>query len=497
MPKSRALSLLLLSILLVACAPRERPETPTPFSVTPLVARITTAAPIPIGLANLAANPDFFVGATLQLSGAFRRLPRQVCAGETFRSPATWGLEADGYLASAAGMDRQLRALLAEGQSLTVEGRWLRFSGPVGCGPQAEEQDIWYLSVDRVLEPHPLVQLGSATVAAAPTAAQPTAVAALVPSATVETPIVESPTAAPVPETATLGPEPAQTLTAATTTISATVTISGTAVVTQTPALIPTATAGATPDPAASPTATLSPGATRSPLASTATATVSGTAVSGGATERGSLDFEDLVIDTLPQGSSHSWTLDLAANSAITLTVAPATAANITLSVLAPDGSTLVNAQNQAPAGEVETIRDLQITNPGSYRLLVGTTPAAATDYALMAMDSDSYSFDLRGTLRTNNLRSDTLAADHDHFWFFSATNGDALSFTVTPQDSGDPYVELYDPGGARILTIDNTGEGDAESLTDYTLLASGMYGIRVAEFDFRVMSYQIILSSP
>jgi hypothetical protein len=244
-------------------------------------------------------------------------------------------------------------------------------------------------------------------------------------------------------------------------------------------------------------TATISAGSSATPAGATPSATAPTPPTGGTGIDQGALDFEDLVIAALGAGTTHSWSLDLAANSAITLTVAPASTANIVLSVLGPDGSVLVNAQNQASIGEVETITNLQIDDPGIYRLQVTTSPTAATDYALMAMDNDSYSFDFRGTLRTNTTRNDTLAPNHDHFWFFNAENGQSLTFAVTPQDNGDPYIELYDPQGARILTVDNTGEGDAETLDSYTLLDSGMFGIRVAEFDFRAMSYQIVLSSP
>jgi len=111
-----------------------------------------------------------------------------------------------------------------------------------------------------------------------------------------------------------------------------------------------------------------------------------------------------------------------------------------------------------------------------------------------MFMDADSYSFIFRGRLTPNAPQNGNVEADTDHFWFFNASSGDSVSFTITPNDSGDPYVELYDPSGSRILTIDDTGSGEVESLNNYTLLDSGMYGIRVAEFDFQRMSYTVEL---
>ena len=112
-----------------------------------------------------------------------------------------------------------------------------------------------------------------------------------------------------------------------------------------------------------------------------------------------------------------------------------------------------------------------------------------------MVLDSESYSFIFKGSLRDSSLRSDSLAVDHDHYWFFSASDGESVNMSVTPSGQGDPYLELYGPDAARLLTIDNTGSGETEPLENYSILANGMYAIRVGEFDFAEMSYQITLS--
>jgi hypothetical protein len=72
---------------------------------------------------------------------------------------------------------------------------------------------------------------------------------------------------------------------------------------------------------------------------------------------------------------------------------------------------------------------------------------------------------------------------------------GNKINIRVTPSSQADPYLELYDPRGSRVLTIDDTGTGETESLEDYEALSDGMYGIRVGEFDFATMTYQILLT--
>jgi hypothetical protein len=485
---------LALAFLLSACG-REVSNiegTPTPFPVQIPAQRITTAAPIPISLENLAANPDFYIGATLQLSGQFHRLPLLACEGKTYPSPATWGLEDNGFLANASGMDTQLRSLLEEGQPITVEGRWLKHEGQVGCEDRIQEQTIWYLSTDRVLDPHPLMRQQANPIAEE---VIPQEIAAGSDATTA--PVVE--------EVATETPIPTTVVTAVPSSTpaipDATAIISETTPFTPIPSI--TTTAGSmTPTLGVSPTPLGTPDGSPSPtvnVAATTTVTVttgaSATPSNTTPVEKGALTPEDLTISNLGAGSIDKWTLNLSAGDAITITVAPATASNIVLSIFDSNNVILVNEQNSAAAGDPETITNLSISNPGIHTVQVRTTEGTQTDYAVMFMDSDSYSFIFKGRLtETTPFREGNVEADTDHFWFFNAENGDSLSFEVAPSGNGDPYVELYDPDGSRLLTIDENDGGEAESLDNYTLLDTGMYGIRVAEFDFEPMAYTIRL---
>jgi hypothetical protein len=209
---------------------------------------------------------------------------------------------------------------------------------------------------------------------------------------------------------------------------------------------------------------------------------------------KGELNPEDLVISNLGAGTTDRWTLDLAAGAPITITVAPATSSNVILSLFDSNNVALVNEQNAGAVGAPETMTNINISNPGIYTVQIRTLEGSQTDYAVMFMDDESYSFIFKGRLVENAPQSAIVEADTDHFWFFSADSSESVSFTVTPNDAGDPYIELYDPKGSRILVLDDTGEGEVESLTNYTLLDSGMYGIRVAEFDFQPMSYTVKL---
>ena len=465
--------------------------TPTPFPVQAPPQRITTAAPIPISLQNLAANPDFYVGATLQLSGQFRRLPILACDGRPFPSPATWGLEDSGFLANASGMDAQLRSLLDENQPITVEGRWLKYEGPVGCEAHVQDQTIWYLSTDRVLDPHPLVRVQASPVSGETVQDEIAAGPGATMEPTAQVVLSETP---PPGLTATAVPSTTPIIAEATTIITATASFTATPLITATAGFgTPTVTASQTPagTPAGSPTPTIEGAATAT---ITATPGASATPSNATAVDKGELNAEDLIISNLGAGTTDRWTLDLAAGDSITITVAPATATDIVLSLFDSNNVALVNERNAASVGAPETITNFNINSPGIHTVQIKTVQGIETDYALMFMDADSYSFIFRGRLTPNAPQNGNVEADTDHFWFFNASSGDSVSFTITPNDNGDPYVELYDPSGSRILTIDDTGSGEVESLNNYTLLDSGMYGIRVAEFDFQRMSYTVEL---
>ena len=490
--------ILLLSLsllfLLSACSQfgSDSESTPTPFPVQIPVQRITTAAPIPISLENLAANPDFYIGATLQLSGQFHRLPRLVCQGESYYSPASWALEENSFLANASGMDAQLRSLVSEGQEIEVEGRWLKFEGPVGCEGNVQDETIWYLSLDRVLDPYPLVRLqatpASETAVLEDTNPVPESTAELVGQGlSTETP--------PPASTATAEPSLTPALAEASSNLTATITPIPSATI-ATDSMTPTVSANQTPSGDSNGTPTATADGSDATATGTVTVTPAASVTPSNLTvrEKGSLSAEDLVISSLDAAHIDAWTLNLVAGDAITITVAPAASTDIVLSLFDSNNVALVSDQNNSQAGMPETITNVSISSPGIHTVQIKTSNETQTDYALMFMDSDSYSYIFKGQLAVGSAKSGNVAADTDHFWFFNANSGDSVSFIITPNDNSDPYIELYNPDGERILTIDDNNEEEAESLENYTLLDGGMYGIRVAEFDFQPMAYSIEL---
>jgi len=206
---------------------------------------------------ELQSGPADYLGRRIRVSGQYARLIPPDCV--SYNGPVIqWGIVADELQMNARGME-SVRHLIPVDTMLTVEGVWRRYVGPVGCGKEPADDVIWYLAVERILQPNPLPLPGMPGSSAG-------GGAAMTPTAVSDSPLDGTP--------------------AATATTSATGAV-GTAMptvnpnATLTPMLLPTAalgtpTATMTP-PAISPTPSATAGAGSLPPTTTATATATAT----------------------------------------------------------------------------------------------------------------------------------------------------------------------------------------------------------------------------
>ncbi len=67
-----------------------------------------------------------------------------------------WALVSQGLQLNAKGFEAPL-TLVSPGTTLTVEGVWRLYTGPIGCGKEPETGTVWYLQVERIIQPNPLV----------------------------------------------------------------------------------------------------------------------------------------------------------------------------------------------------------------------------------------------------------------------------------------------------------------------------------------------------
>lgn len=242
-----------------------RPLYPNLPTFTPLAATVQFEAEN-VGFTELNADPAAFQNRRLQVSGTYTPIEPPDCLdhnGPLIR----WSLVAEELQLNAIGFEDILR-LVPEETILTVTGIWRAYRGPVGCGKEPEDGTVWYLEVDRIIEPNPLFGATS-------------------PALTV---VAGTPAATPAPEEAATLATPTPEVTAeATTVLTATTTLPGSAIsptatptLPTTPLVTPLTTVGATQTvaPTADGTAPLSPTPGPSPTP-TATGEAQGTTTPG------------------------------------------------------------------------------------------------------------------------------------------------------------------------------------------------------------------------
>lgn len=258
-----AILLLLGGLALVAFTladPGDRDLFPNLPTFTPLAGEITSEAEL-IGFADLNADPAVFRDRRIQVSGVYT--PVKVPDCRPFTGPVVrWSLVDEELQLNAIGFENIL-SLLSEGTEMTIAGIWRLYQGPLGCGKEPADDDLWYLAVDQILEPNPLFGAGGLALTVVAGSPQPT-----LPPLDLELPAVEvtrivTDTEALTP-TITLAPTiPLAPTTASTPTIPlvGTPTPTGTAGMTGTPGTpgaTGTPTLTGTPGPSPTPSPTLS-----------------------------------------------------------------------------------------------------------------------------------------------------------------------------------------------------------------------------------------------
>lgn len=215
---------------------------------------IVESQPLLVTFDQLNSDPNSLLDQRIRVTGDFLRLRPQNCLlinGPTFR----WALVSDTLQLDARGYEAIVH-LIPDGTSVTVEGFWRSYTGPLGCGKKPAASTVWFLEVTQIVQPNPLPNFGGVPVDVIPPADDGGAVS---PELTPETPTPAG-TETPTPTPTTTG-TPSATPTATPSpdglggSETPTATVGGTRqpTVTGTP---PTTT------PSATPTATLAPGIT-------------------------------------------------------------------------------------------------------------------------------------------------------------------------------------------------------------------------------------------
>jgi hypothetical protein len=243
-----------------------------PFRPSPTPgALIINGQPLLPTFPELNEEPLSFRNKRIRVMGAYKPLPLPECS--FYSGPnSRWALVAEELQLNAIGFEPVLR-LVPPGVSLTVEGIWRLYEGPLGCGKEPPPDQAWYLEVERIVQPNPLPVFSGTPDIDGATIATPTDQFTPTPGATGSpTPDTSTPTATGA-GTATATPTRPLTITPTATFAGTTTATPGGPTVTATPTGItttPTITATpqqGTPTATSTSTTTSTPGATQPPLA--------------------------------------------------------------------------------------------------------------------------------------------------------------------------------------------------------------------------------------
>ncbi len=148
--------LLLLALLLTRGG--TRPLKPDRPSATPVELNQNSQA-ILVTFDELNANPYAFHNQRIRITGSYTPQPKPDCTnykGLLIR----WALISENLQLNGYGFEDVLK-LVPESTTLTVEGIWRLYDGISGCGKGSPQTSIWYLQVERIVQPNPLPGFGS------------------------------------------------------------------------------------------------------------------------------------------------------------------------------------------------------------------------------------------------------------------------------------------------------------------------------------------------
>lgn len=456
-----------------------------------------------ITLSDLNSDPQQYSGEYVQLSGDLRRSPKIDCDTKARNSPASWLLADDDLTVSVGGSSQGLNQLLSGINGVTVAGHWLRWEGPIGCGRQTENEELWFLSVDQVTSPNPVAMVPVLIDPSAPeytvTGQRPE------PTSEFGDQPVPGDSSTPVPQgdrdtpTSTLIPllvTPSETAT-----VTSTPTIDLTTPEDLTPAKTPesfqpteTATQGA-PDSTATLT-TVTPPSTRSATpASTNTPTSTATVGAPQVIDQMVLDVSSIETGLLGTNETHRWPHVITATKTLTVQVASDLSLDVAIRILDPAGNTIAE-QNASQNDRPEILGNVSLAEPGTYDILVSSPSGEPGNYAILISDDDSYLFFFQGTLDIGDGGSAVMIEESDHFWHFTGASGQVISINVVPDNDADLFLNLFGTDGVSLIRFhDETGSGEPEQIISYLLPDTGIYSLRIGEYNFGPAAYAIFLT--
>lgn len=153
---------------------------------------LVSGDPQPISFTELNNAPADHRNRRIQVSGAYTPVTPPSC--RPYSGPRIgWSLVSEGLQLNAVGYESVLN-LLAAGTEMTVTGVWRAYQGPLGCGKGPAVGTVWYLQVDKILQPNPLFATAQPMLTVVADEAGPLGFATPLPTTIIDTMPTEEPT---------------------------------------------------------------------------------------------------------------------------------------------------------------------------------------------------------------------------------------------------------------------------------------------------------------
>jgi hypothetical protein len=199
----------------------------------------------------------------------------------------------------------------------------------------------------------------------------------------------------------------------------------------------------------------------------------------------------------LTTGMVDIWSFTAPAGQYATISITPRDdTLDLTFFLVSPSGQTLVNVDS-GYAGDTETRTDLILEEEGTYLIGIQEFFGTAGPYQISLVLAGEPQFGTGGPITIGQVIMGDLPAGQEQVWTFSGIAGDVVSVILEPEANDfDILLELRDPAGNIMVSLDEGFAGDAEIISGISLPITGEYALHVRGFGGAGGPYSLSLAA-
>jgi hypothetical protein len=178
------------------------------------------------------------------------------------------------------------------------------------------------------------------------------------------------------------------------------------------------------------------------------------------------------------------WTFNGDSGQYVTISLVPIEEGiDLTLTLIEPTGGVMVGV-DEGYANDLEVLTDMPLPESGTYLVKVGEFFNENGAYELSLTLSDEPQSGGGGRIELGQEITSEMDENSEHAWVFEGTADKAVTIVLTSlNEQLDVILELHDPLGRELLSLDEGFAGDAEVLTGFELPVTGEYIVIVRGF--------------